>query len=234
MDSLLARMFKQNSRVFFFIFNSFYISQSVSPSRSPNVMHRAADDYSPRKDPESTLLESTLLENDLLVMSPRRRRTSESRPLEERPFVESFPDLGVHASLTINFLQHKTNAPSKSSSLLAGLFDNDPPPIPSFPDNTVECLKPVPQPCYRRLNNIQNDPFKETRSMERIKHIPSTDTELNDRVEYDMDVQDKSWLIQINNQNNCQIEDYTLEFILNRLEKEWFQLVNNQKYNTKQ
>ncbi|RKP10565.1 PHD-zinc-finger like domain-containing protein [Thamnocephalis sphaerospora] len=57
-----------------------------------------------------------------------------------------------------------------------------------------------------------------------------TESELDELVEYDMDEQDKLWLESINRDRSKekvkQISMETFEFVMDRLEKEWFELVD--------
>ncbi|KAJ3297302.1 nuA3 HAT complex component nto1 [Rhizoclosmatium sp. JEL0117] len=59
--------------------------------------------------------------------------------------------------------------------------------------------------------------------------VEPTEDELNSRIEYDMDEQDKAWLAYQNAQRHSAsseppIPDILFEFIMDRLEKEWFDL----------
>ncbi|KAI9329629.1 hypothetical protein BDR26DRAFT_922828 [Obelidium mucronatum] len=62
-----------------------------------------------------------------------------------------------------------------------------------------------------------------------FRYIEPTEEELNSRIEYDMDEQDKAWLAAQNAQRHSAsseppIPDILFEFIMDRLEKEWFDL----------
>ncbi|KAK3805501.1 MAG: PHD-zinc-finger like domain-containing protein [Benniella sp.] len=64
-----------------------------------------------------------------------------------------------------------------------------------------------------------------------MRYIEPTETELAERVEYDMDEQDEFWLKQINverrEHNQGKISPPLFEKIIDRLEKEWFDLTKN-------
>ncbi|KAF9583746.1 nuA3 HAT complex component nto1, partial [Lunasporangiospora selenospora] len=64
-----------------------------------------------------------------------------------------------------------------------------------------------------------------------VRYIEPTETELAERVEYDMDEQDEFWLREINAERRRQdlgeITSSTFEKIFDRLEKEWFDLTKN-------
>jgi hypothetical protein len=63
-----------------------------------------------------------------------------------------------------------------------------------------------------------------------IHYIEPSDVELYDLVEYDMDEQDQSWLKLYNKERRKDllgdISPYLFECIMDKLEKEWFNLVN--------
>ncbi|KAF9919626.1 nuA3 HAT complex component nto1 [Linnemannia zychae] len=64
-----------------------------------------------------------------------------------------------------------------------------------------------------------------------VRYIEPTETELAERVEYDMDEQDEIWLREINAQRRKQdlgeVTRTMFEKIFDRLEKEWFDLTKN-------
>ncbi|KAG0209686.1 nuA3 HAT complex component nto1 [Mortierella sp. GBA30] len=64
-----------------------------------------------------------------------------------------------------------------------------------------------------------------------VRYIEPTETELAERVEYDMDEQDEFWLKEINAERRKQdfgeITASMFEKIIDRLEKEWFDLTKN-------
>ncbi|KAG0290106.1 nuA3 HAT complex component nto1 [Linnemannia gamsii] len=64
-----------------------------------------------------------------------------------------------------------------------------------------------------------------------VRYIEPTETELAERVEYDMDEQDEIWLREVNTQRRKQdlseVTSTTFEKIFDRLEKEWFDLTKN-------
>ncbi|KAJ3062881.1 nuA3 HAT complex component nto1, partial [Podochytrium sp. JEL0797] len=62
-----------------------------------------------------------------------------------------------------------------------------------------------------------------------VRYIEPTEEELSARIEYDMDEQDKAWLASQNahrhaTTSDTPIPDILFEFIMDRLEKEWFDL----------
>ncbi|KAK3805500.1 MAG: hypothetical protein J3Q66DRAFT_124596 [Benniella sp.] len=64
-----------------------------------------------------------------------------------------------------------------------------------------------------------------------VRYIEPTETELAERVEYDMDEQDEYWLKEINverrKQDLGEVTPELFEKIIDRLEKEWFDLTKN-------
>ncbi|KAF9573921.1 nuA3 HAT complex component nto1 [Mortierella alpina] len=64
-----------------------------------------------------------------------------------------------------------------------------------------------------------------------VRYIEPTETELAERVEYDMDEQDEFWLKEINAERRKQdlgeVSSSMFEKIIDRLEKEWFDLTKN-------
>ncbi|KAF9147459.1 nuA3 HAT complex component nto1 [Linnemannia schmuckeri] len=64
-----------------------------------------------------------------------------------------------------------------------------------------------------------------------VRYIEPTETELAERVEYDMDEQDEIWLKEVNAQRRKQdlseVTSTMFEKIFDRLEKEWFDLTKN-------
>ncbi|KAI8601176.1 hypothetical protein EDD21DRAFT_114220 [Dissophora ornata] len=64
-----------------------------------------------------------------------------------------------------------------------------------------------------------------------VRYIEPTETELAERVEYDMDEQDEFWLREINEERRKQdlgeVTSSMFEKIIDRLEKEWFDLTKN-------
>ena len=56
-----------------------------------------------------------------------------------------------------------------------------------------------------------------------------TEQQLNSRVEYDMDEQDKCWLTNMNKhrrrEGHLEVAEGFFELVMDRLEKEWFELV---------
>ncbi|KAF9188196.1 nuA3 HAT complex component nto1 [Haplosporangium sp. Z 11] len=64
-----------------------------------------------------------------------------------------------------------------------------------------------------------------------LRYIEPTETELAERVEYDMDEQDEFWLKEINTERRKQdlgeVTASIFEKIIDRLEKEWFDLTKN-------
>ncbi|ORZ05888.1 hypothetical protein BCR41DRAFT_425300 [Lobosporangium transversale] len=64
-----------------------------------------------------------------------------------------------------------------------------------------------------------------------VRYIEPTETELAERVEYDMDEQDEFWLKEVNAERRKQdlgeVSASLFEKIIDRLEKEWFDLTKN-------
>ncbi|KAJ3047504.1 nuA3 HAT complex component nto1 [Rhizophlyctis rosea] len=102
------------------------------------------------------------------------------------------------------------------------------PPLPFVP------TKPIPKASWR---DLPPDEEGRVRVVGRqggnayIRHIEPTEDELAERVEYDMDEQDLFWLKHINEERKAkglpQCDEDFFERIMDRLEKEWFDLTKD-------
>ncbi|KAJ2936999.1 hypothetical protein H1R20_g99, partial [Candolleomyces eurysporus] len=76
-----------------------------------------------------------------------------------------------------------------------------------------------------------NDGYPFTRGELYIRHIEPLEIDLARQVEYDMDEQDAEWLDAVNQERRKEQLDHisaeTFEIIMDRLEKEWFDLTKN-------
>ncbi|KAJ2917073.1 hypothetical protein MD484_g3339, partial [Candolleomyces efflorescens] len=76
-----------------------------------------------------------------------------------------------------------------------------------------------------------NDGYPFTRGELYIRHIEPLEIDLARQVEYDMDEQDAEWLEAVNQERRKEQLDHitaeTFEIIMDRLEKEWFDLTKN-------
>ncbi|KAJ3403655.1 nuA3 HAT complex component nto1, partial [Chytridiales sp. JEL 0842] len=101
--------------------------------------------------------------------------------------------------------------------------------------------KPVPKPSYEK---IVEEPLPETEPMTGfqevvfkkpdshfVRYVEPTESELAERIEYDMDKQDESWLRMANHarrdMGEPEVSEIVFELIIDRLEKEWFNLVKD-------
>ncbi|KAG0301556.1 nuA3 HAT complex component nto1 [Dissophora globulifera] len=102
----------------------------------------------------------------------------------------------------------------------------------------VAALKPKTPPSQLpkssfRLIPREDDDLEEYHlpACHNVRYIEPTETELAERVEYDMDEQDEFWLREINAERRKQdlgeVSSSMFEKIIDRLEKEWFDLTKN-------
>ncbi|TPX34554.1 hypothetical protein SmJEL517_g02794 [Synchytrium microbalum] len=109
-----------------------------------------------------------------------------------------------------------------------------------IPPLNINILKPVPKPSFRKVyvpTPLDNDRYIEPRPSRvsyrgnYIHYIEPSEDELAERVEYDMDEQDKSWLLAYNQERRADgAQDVTeafFELIMDRFEKEWFDLTKD-------
>ncbi|RXW14544.1 hypothetical protein EST38_g11319, partial [Candolleomyces aberdarensis] len=87
----------------------------------------------------------------------------------------------------------------------------------------------IPIPLTDGLQDNDGYPF--TRGELYIRHIEPLEIDLARQVEYDMDEQDAEWLDAVNQERRKEQLDHitaeTFEIIMDRLEKEWFDLTKN-------
>eukprot|EP00842_Homolaphlyctis_polyrhiza_P005489 jgi/Hompol1/5941/HPOL_004751-RA len=102
--------------------------------------------------------------------------------------------------------------------------------LDTLPALSKEAFKTVPKPSFRMLQNADSqnvvaplEPF--------ARYIDPSEDELAERIEYDMDEQDREWLIAFNidrkrmSQRPCS-EDL-FERLIDHIEKEWFDLTKD-------
>ncbi|KAF9130669.1 nuA3 HAT complex component nto1 [Mortierella sp. 14UC] len=110
-----------------------------------------------------------------------------------------------------------------------------PAPPPSSSATVLEPKTPMamlPKSTFRLIPREEDD-LEEYHlpTTHNVRYIEPTETELAERVEYDMDEQDEIWLKEINTQRRKQdlgeVTSTMFEKIFDRLEKEWFDLTKN-------
>ncbi|KAF9135033.1 nuA3 HAT complex component nto1 [Mortierella sp. GBA39] len=110
--------------------------------------------------------------------------------------------------------------------------------IPAPPPSSTTVLEPktpltlLPKSTFRLIPREEDD-LEEYHlpTTHNVRYIEPTETELAERVEYDMDEQDEIWLKEVNAQRRKQdlseVTSTMFEKIVDRLEKEWFDLTKN-------
>ncbi|KAF9909855.1 nuA3 HAT complex component nto1 [Linnemannia zychae] len=110
-----------------------------------------------------------------------------------------------------------------------------PAPLPPSSATVLEPKTPMamlPKSTFRLIPREEDD-LEEYHlpTTHNVRYIEPTETELAERVEYDMDEQDEIWLKEINAQRRKQdlgeVTSTMFEKIFDRLEKEWFDLTKN-------
>lgn len=109
---------------------------------------------------------------------------------------------------------------------------------PAPPPSSTTVLEPktpltmLPKSTFRLIPREEDD-LEEYHlpTTHNVRYIEPTETELAERVEYDMDEQDEIWLKEVNAQRRKQdlseVTSTMFEKIVDRLEKEWFDLTKN-------
>ncbi|KAJ3305694.1 nuA3 HAT complex component nto1 [Kappamyces sp. JEL0829] len=146
----------------------------------------------------------------------------EEIPREEWPMEDLFPDLNIGTLMQID----RIDCEHEHSHLHQEYIQN---PLPVV---QVSFSKPVPQPSYSQLANFSHSSLHEAESLPPFaRFVEPSEDELAERVEYDMDEQDRNWLVAFNGrlkklgEKECSFELF--EFIMDQLEKEWFDLVKD-------
>ncbi|KAF9423049.1 nuA3 HAT complex component nto1 [Podila epigama] len=91
----------------------------------------------------------------------------------------------------------------------------------------------LPKSSFRLIPRDDDDELEEYHLPvgHNVRYIEPTETELAERVEYDMDEQDEFWLKEINEERRKkdlgEVSSAMFEKIFDRLEKEWFDLTKN-------
>ena len=138
-------------------------------------------------------------------------------PQEERKMKDFFPDLIPTLDLPIDMVS------TSDANLLHQFFVEQP-----LPPLKVEFTKPIPTSNVRLVDSEQRR--RETLPLYAIYTDPTED-ELATRVEYDMDDVDSMWLQELNKRLEEQKEQPcsadVFEFVMDRLEKEWFDLTKD-------
>ncbi|CAO3564392.1 unnamed protein product [Mortierella alpina] len=93
-------------------------------------------------------------------------------------------------------------------------------------------MSALPKSSFRRIPQDDDDLAEYHLPVgHNVRYIEPTETELAERVEYDMDEQDEFWLKEINAERRKQdlgeVSSSMFEKIIDRLEKEWFDLTKN-------
>lgn len=151
-----------------------------------------------------------------MLMVDRKRKSKSRVPEEERHYSETHRNLNISAQLRI--------LKTPDQFIAEGL---DGTPILA-PINAV-LSKPVLVPVFER---ICKDSGHQNCHSERIllpfqKFVGPTESQLLERVEYDMDDQDSNWVADFNKRTTIDLQLEFFEFIMDRLEKTWFKVVKD-------
>ncbi|KAG9291594.1 hypothetical protein G9A89_022013 [Geosiphon pyriformis] len=108
--------------------------------------------------------------------------------------------------------------------------------IKAAEETTQTLQKKLPKPSFQRSRYNPHDDTYDYKGFSRpeghyIRYLEPTEMELAERVEYDMDEQDQKWLSMINSERKKEdfgeISENIFEMLMDRLEKEWFDLTKN-------
>ncbi|KAG0229296.1 nuA3 HAT complex component nto1 [Mortierella sp. GBA43] len=151
-------------------------------------------------------------------------------PKDDEPSLSAVPLQDVEMKPATNRVADHVKIVEKPSSIV--IKD-----LPARPSSTT-VLEPktpmslLPKSSFRQISR-EDDVLKEYHlpAGHNVRYIEPTETELAERVEYDMDEQDEYWLKEINTERRKQdlgeITPSLFEEIIDRLEKEWFDLTKN-------
>lgn len=152
--------------------------------------------------------------------SPRR----ENIPIEEASLTDLYPELDATSKIPLDRIDCK----HEHSHLHQEFIKN---PLPAI---SVPLLKPVPVPSYsvhKSHHSKSASSFKKAKFVlpEFSRFVEATEDELAERVEYDMDEQDRAWLILFNTKRKKlgekEISYDVFEFVMDQMEKCWFDLI---------
>lgn len=93
-----------------------------------------------------------------------------------------------------------------------------------LPKVHVNFSKPVPKPSFKIIEKSYSKKVADIPSFAR--YVEATEDELADRIEYDLDEQDKIWLEE-KKKKGLDIDWDYFEFVMDHLEKDWFDLVKD-------
>ncbi|KAI8345352.1 PHD-zinc-finger like domain-containing protein [Blakeslea trispora] len=153
---------------------------------------------------------------------PRKQPVSPiaaEKPREERPFTDFYPDLDIREPLTIV----KATPFSLTSLTEENLAEE------SKETESIKKHLKLPQPSFRLVSSPSRGKFELPQHY--IRYTEPTESDLFQTVEYDMDEQDEVWLQIYNKErkkdNLGEISSELFEAMMDRIEKEWFNLVKN-------
>ncbi|KAI7905371.1 uncharacterized protein BX663DRAFT_499491 [Cokeromyces recurvatus] len=167
---------------------------------------------------------------ELKPLQPVNHSPTPEQPREERSYKDFYPDLDIKEPLALISREPSTEPPSDDFKQLM----------------TVSTL-PIPR--FQKINDKHDQQCRHTKQDDDedgldlhshffhrpknhyIRYIEPSEKELFEMVEYDMDEQDEAWLKIYNKErkkeNVGQISCELFEAIIDKLEKEWFNLVKN-------
>ncbi|KAI9480446.1 MAG: hypothetical protein EXX96DRAFT_562637 [Benjaminiella poitrasii] len=216
----------------------------MSTESSPSLSNQkpVARRGRPRKHPLNDLKPSpkTLFHSPTPEESqaPVQQQQEEQQPREERSYKDFFPDLDIKEPLPLLSKQEPSLPPIvvPSTAVL---------PIPRFQKQSV--LKQQQRRQTKQQQQPEEEHEKESKDAEDgsdldshsfhrpknhyIRYIEPSEKELFEMIEYDMDEQDEAWLKIYNRERKKegtgQVTCELFEAIIDKLEKEWFNLVKN-------
>ncbi|KAF9964693.1 nuA3 HAT complex component nto1 [Mortierella alpina] len=172
---------------------------------------------------------------------------------QEPKALDETSDISVSVSETCISAERATensNDDLQPNGLSASASESRPPKVPEAVPSSLVIKKPVaeakasgslepkapmsalPKSSFRRIPQDDDDLAEFHLPVgHNVRYIEPTETELAERVEYDMDEQDEFWLKEINAERRKQdlgeVSSSMFEKIIDRLEKEWFDLTKN-------
>ncbi|TPX43067.1 hypothetical protein SeLEV6574_g05263 [Synchytrium endobioticum] len=185
-------------------------------------------------------VDHTTSRNDSENLQPTETNTN--RRTKKKPLIRTpSPDKITNSDVRVEDTPHDgTGGP------LAGYFHfrrdhylrvEEPTAIPPL---NIDISKPVPKPSFRHVQiptPLDNEAYVRTGPKgvsyrgSYIRYIEPSEDELAERVEYDMDEQDKAWLLAYNQERRGDgvpdISEAFFELIMDRFEKEWFDLTKD-------
>ncbi|KAI9248647.1 PHD-zinc-finger like domain-containing protein [Sporodiniella umbellata] len=166
------------------------------------------------------------LEEQKRRLHQKETHSLENKPREECSYKDFYPDLDIRKPLSVVFNSPSPYEAEKPDPLKSPILDecktaskSKMPLKSTAPIDSRQSKLPVPSFQKDPLNNIKND------------SLEPSEVQLLNTIEYDMDEQDKMWLLVLNTErkkeNLGEVNADLFENIMDQLEKEWFDLIKN-------